>query len=80
MHRIRPVDDSEAYAAYEPGGRFGEMAPIDDAPRSASAWAAGHVERVPVGRERFYEPVRRTPHVALQGMSIVADRSRRAMP
>lgn len=64
----------------EAGGIFGEMALIDDSPRSADAWADGGVKLVPVSRERFHKLVTQTPHFALQVMSIMADRLRRLMP
>ena len=63
----------------EAGGLFGEMALIDEAPRSASAWADTPVKLVPVSKERFHKLVTQTPHFAVQVMSIMADRLRRLM-
>ena len=62
------------------GGIFGEMALIDDAPRSASAWAETPVRVIAVDRERFHRLVAQTPQFALQVMSLMADRLRRLMP
>lgn len=63
----------------EAGGLFGEMALIDDAPRSASAWAETHVVLSPVDKERFHDLVARTPHFAVQVMSVMAERLRRLL-
>jgi CRP-like cAMP-binding protein len=63
----------------EAGGLFGEMALIDDAPRSADARAETHVALSPVDKERFHELVARTPHFAVQVMSVMAQRLRRLM-
>lgn len=61
------------------GGLFGEMALIDESPRSAAATAESHVKLVPVSKERFHKLVTQTPHFAIQVMSIMADRLRRLM-
>jgi CRP-like cAMP-binding protein len=42
-------------------GIFGEMALIDDAPRSATAVAVGDVKLVPVGQKQFLFLVSRRP-------------------
>lgn len=63
----------------EAGGLFGEMALIDDAPRSASARAETHVALAPVDKDRFHELVARTPHFAVQVMRVMAERLRRLM-
>ena len=60
-----------------PGGVFGEMALIDDQPRSASAVAATDGRIVAVGRKRFLYMVQQTPYFALEIMHILADRLRR---
>ncbi len=55
---------------------FGEMALIDDAPRSATAIAATDVKLVPVGEKQFLFLVSRTPHFALNVMRALARRLR----
>ena len=57
---------------------FGEMALIDDAPRSAEAVAATDVAVVPVSEKQFLFLVGRTPHFALNVMRILARRLRAA--
>lgn len=77
---VRIGRDDAIVDRVEAGGMFGEMALIDDSPRSADAWAEGDVKLVPVDRERFHALVRETPNFALQVMSIMAERLRRLMP
>jgi CRP/FNR family transcriptional regulator, cyclic AMP receptor protein len=55
---------------------FGEMAPIDAAPRSATAIAASDVKLVPVAEKQFLFLVSRTPHFALNIMRVLARRLR----
>jgi CRP/FNR family cyclic AMP-dependent transcriptional regulator len=55
---------------------FGEMALIDDAPRSATAIAASDAELVPVGQKQFLFLVTQTPHFALNVMRVLARRLR----
>ncbi|HKB90051.1 MAG TPA: cyclic nucleotide-binding domain-containing protein [Opitutaceae bacterium] len=62
------------------GGVFGEMALIDDLPRSASAIAKTDSKLVLVNRRRFLFLVQETPFFAIQLMSIMADRLRRSSP
>ena len=60
------------------GGVFGELALIDQAPRSATAIAMRDCRLAAVSRERFIALVQRTPYFALDIMKILADRLRRA--
>jgi CRP-like cAMP-binding protein len=60
-----------------PGSIVGEMALIDDEPRSASALAKTGCRLVPVDRRQFEYMVQETPHFALAVMKVVADRLRR---
>lgn len=60
-----------------PGGLFGEMSLIDDAPRSASARARVPCELVPIDPERFRFLVQQTPAFAIQVMRLMAQRLRR---
>ncbi len=60
-----------------PGGILGELALIDDKPRSASAIARTACLLAPVNREHFLALVQRTPLFALQVMRAIANRLRR---
>jgi CRP/FNR family transcriptional regulator, cyclic AMP receptor protein len=55
---------------------FGEMALIDDAPRSATAVAKTDVELVPVSEKQFLFLVSQTPFFALKVMRVLAGRLR----
>ena len=55
---------------------FGEMALIDDAPRSATAVALTDVELVPVSEKQFLFLVSQTPFFALKVMRVLARRLR----
>ena len=62
----------------EPGGILGEMALIDDAPRSAMVIARSDCVLTRISRQHFLTLVQRTPAFALQVMRIMAQRLRRA--
>ena len=55
---------------------FGEMALIDDAPRSATAVARTDVELVPISEKQFLFLVSQTPFFALKVMRVLARRLR----
>jgi CRP/FNR family transcriptional regulator, cyclic AMP receptor protein len=55
---------------------FGEMALIDNEPRSASAIAITDVELVPVSEKQFLFMVGQTPYFALKVMRVLAQRLR----
>lgn len=55
---------------------FGEMALIDNEPRSATAVATTDVELVPVSEHQFLFMVSQTPHFALKVMRVLAQRLR----
>jgi CRP/FNR family cyclic AMP-dependent transcriptional regulator len=61
-----------------PGGIFGEMALIDHHVRSADAIARTHCNLVVVDQRRFQFLVSETPFFAIQVMSIMAERLRKA--
>ena len=61
-----------------PGGIVGEMALIDSEPRSATAVARTPSRVVPVDHDRFNYLVHEHPTFALQVMTVMADRLRRA--
>jgi CRP/FNR family cyclic AMP-dependent transcriptional regulator len=59
------------------GTFIGEMALIDDAPRSASARARGDCRVFPIDETRFQSLVQQTPFFALQLMKTLVERLRR---
>ena len=60
-----------------PGSIVGELALIDDEPRSASVVAKTDGRLVPVDRRRFEFMVTETPFFALAVMKVLADRLRK---
>ncbi len=60
-----------------PGGLFGEMALIDNSPRSASALTISESRIVRIDRARFLFLVQQTPFFALHMLSVLTDRLRR---
>jgi len=60
-----------------PGEPFGEMALIDQAPRTATAVALTACKLAVIPEKRFLFLVQTTPHFALQLMKVMADRLRR---
>ena len=60
------------------GGILGELALIDDKPRSARAVARTDCVLAPITRQHFLALVQRTPLFALQVMRVMAERLRRA--
>jgi CRP-like cAMP-binding protein len=63
----------------EEGDIFGEMAIIDDSPRSARASALTPCKLVPIDQKWFTYMIRQTPFFAVQVMSVMAERIRRLM-
>jgi len=61
-----------------PGRIVGEMALIDQSPRSATATAAGAAVVAPVDRKRFVYLVQEHPTFALSVMEMMAERLRAA--
>jgi len=59
------------------GSIVGELALIDDTPRSASVLAKTDCRLVPVDRRRFEFMVQETPFFALTVMKVLADRLRK---
>ena len=69
----------EVLNTLRPGDIFGEMALIDNRPRSASAKAAAPTKLAPVNRFSFTYYVQNSPFFALDVMEIMADRMREQM-
>jgi CRP-like cAMP-binding protein len=60
-----------------PGGMFGEMALIDDGPRSAAALANEATEAAAIDKAMFVQLVREEPEFALHVMRLLTERIRR---
>ena len=69
--------DGKAIETLGPGEPFGEMALIDQAPRTATAVAVTRCELAVIPEKRFLFMIAQTPHFALQIMKVMADRLRR---
>ncbi len=61
----------------EKGGILGELAIVDESPRSATAVALTDCELVAIGRSRFEYLVQQMPYFALSVMEVMANRLRR---
>lgn len=61
-----------------PGEPFGEMALIDQAPRTATATAKTDCVVLPIPEKRFLFMVQQTPYFSLQIMRVITDRLRKA--
>jgi CRP/FNR family transcriptional regulator, cyclic AMP receptor protein len=59
-----------------PGSLLGEMALIDDSPRTANAVAKSPSRLAQIDRRRFHFLVQQTPHFATHVMKILANRLR----
>jgi CRP/FNR family cyclic AMP-dependent transcriptional regulator len=68
---------SQAVETLGPGEPFGEMALIDQAPRTATAVAKTVCKLAVIPERRFLFMVQQTPHFALQIMKVMADRLRK---
>jgi CRP/FNR family cyclic AMP-dependent transcriptional regulator len=68
--------DGKVLEVLGPGEPFGEMALIDQAPRTATAIAKTRCVLAVLPEKRFLFMVQQTPHFALQIMKVMADRLR----
>jgi CRP/FNR family cyclic AMP-dependent transcriptional regulator len=74
--QVRIQIGNKTVAELAPDTIFGEMALIDDEPRSATAIAVTEVELVPVSEKQFLFLVSQTPYFALKVMRVLAQRLR----
>lgn len=75
--RIQIVTYGTVLENVGPGGVFGEMALIDESPRSAAAIAMEPTEVIELSRAQFLALVQETPEFALHIMAILANRIRK---
>lgn len=68
--------DNQPLETLGPGDILGEMALIEDRPRSATALAITDCLLTPVTRQHFLTLIQRTPMFALQVMRVLAQRLR----
>ncbi len=61
----------------KPGGVFGEMALLDQLPRSASAIARTECRVAAITEQRFTRVISQNPHFALNLMRLLTERVRR---
>ena len=74
--KVRIQIGNRTLTELEPDSIFGEMALIDNEPRSATAIAVTDVEFVPVGEKQFLFLVSQTPYFALKVMRVLVQRLR----
>lgn len=73
---VRIQIDNRTMAELSADNIFGEMALIDNEPRSATAMAITDVELVPISEKQFLFLVSQTPYFALKVMRTLAQRLR----
>jgi CRP/FNR family cyclic AMP-dependent transcriptional regulator len=69
--------DDRVVETLGPGEPFGEMALIDQAPRTATATAKTACKLAVIPEKRFLFMIQTTPHFALHIMKVMADRLRK---
>lgn len=62
-----------------PGGIIGEMALIDNKPRSATVIAVTTAKLIPIDQRRFLFLVQETPFFAINVMKVMAERMRKLL-
>jgi len=68
--------ENKPFTTVGPGGIVGEMALIDNEPRSLTAMAKTECQLVPIDQKRFSFLVQQTPFFAIEVMKIMAERLR----
>jgi CRP-like cAMP-binding protein len=76
---VEIVMDGKVRETVQCGGFFGELALLDDHPRSATAIARTDCAIAVVNAKRFETLVQQTPFFALQVMRVMAERLRRML-
>jgi CRP-like cAMP-binding protein len=75
--KVELTFDEKVLETLGPGEPFGEMALIDQAPRTATATAKGPCKLAVIPEKRFLFLVQQRPEFALYMMKIMADRLRK---
>jgi signal transduction histidine kinase len=70
--------ERDLLAVHEPGHLFGEMALIDDLPRSATVIARDRARLFYIGREDFHRIIRKNARIAISILKSVSDIVRRS--
>ena len=76
--RVDILLDGQLLDTVEPGGILGELALIDNKPRSAAAVARTACRLAPIDQSHFLSLIQHTPLFAIQVLRVMADRLRRA--
>lgn len=76
---VEVIVGDEVIDTHGPGNIFGEMAIIDQSPRTASVRAKTDCRLVPIDEAKFMGHVHRTPFFALQVLRIMNQRLRKQM-
>ena len=74
---VEVVAGGRVLETLEAGHVFGEMALVDDQPRSAMVRAKTDCQVVPIDEKHFFFLVQQTPKFALQLMKVLTERLRR---
>jgi len=74
--KMEIFDGDVVYESVGPGDLIGEMALIDEAPRSASIRAVTETEIIPIDAKRFVTMIERTPTFAIRVMRTLVRRLR----
>jgi CRP-like cAMP-binding protein len=77
--KVHIVHNHQVIQVIEAGGIFGELALIDDHPRSASAIAGTDVQIARITEKRFEFLVQYSPQFAIEVMRSIAQRLRHRM-
>jgi CRP-like cAMP-binding protein len=75
--RVAVTRAGDEIAELGPGSFLGEIALIDDRPRTAGAVAAGHVKAIVIDRPAFLEMIERVGSARLGILETLTDRIRR---
>jgi CRP/FNR family transcriptional regulator, cyclic AMP receptor protein len=73
---VEVIANGKVIDVHGPGGLFGEMAIIDNSPRSATVVAKTDSKLVPIDQDKFMYHVHRTPFFALTVMRVMTERLR----
>lgn len=76
---VEIVMNGQVRETVQPGGIFGELALLDEQPRSATAVARTDCAIAVLNARRFETLVQQTPYFALQVMRVMAERLRRKL-